>query len=94
MNIVKKYLVGPKKWYNILVLFIIITFLFLLFRFIKTRFIEEQREGFSQNENFVLKLDNEIYDDFYVNQYELLKPPKDELNFVIQSTMPTEESVF
>jgi SAM-dependent methyltransferase len=94
MDIVKKYLVGPKKWYNILILFIIIMLFLIVLRFIKIRYMGEQKEGFAQNENFVLKLNNDIYDVFYVNQYEFLRPPKDELTFVIQSTMPTEDCVF
>lgn len=94
MNIVKKFLTGPKKWYNILILFIIILFILVIIRFIKNIFDEKQKEGFSQNENFILKLNNDIYDDFYVKQYDSLRPSKDELTFVIQSTMPTEESVF
>jgi SAM-dependent methyltransferase len=94
MNIINKYFVGPKKWYNILILFIFVMLLLFLVRFIKKRYMDEQKEGFSQNENFVLKLDNDIYDDFYVNQYETLRPPKDVLTFVIQSTMPSDDSVF
>lgn len=57
-------------------------------------FLDKKKEGFSQNENYVLKINNEIYDEFYAKQYDSIKPSNNELTFVLQSTMPTDDSVF
>lgn len=45
--------------------------LFLLFIFIFKGF-EKKREGFEQNDKFLIKTGPEIYDDFYVNIYDYL----------------------
>jgi SAM-dependent methyltransferase len=56
------------------------------------------QEGFEQNDLFVLKQNQDIYDDFYTEKYDLLmKPDKRalfETDTVIQMTTPTYNSVF
>lgn len=54
-------------------------------------------EGFSQNSRFIAKYDTDIYDDFYVNIYDTIHIPEQQLNSVIKAinmTLPSEYSTF
>jgi SAM-dependent methyltransferase len=56
-------------------------------------------EGFSQSEPYVLKQENNIYDDFYCDRYDSIHVPKhrvgDELLQIIRATQPSvKNSVF
>ena len=56
------------------------------------------QEGFDQSESFVLRENNNIYDNFYSDKYDVLMKPEEraifEINAVIQMTNPSENSVF
>uniref|UniRef100_A0A6C0HJ24 Methyltransferase type 11 domain-containing protein n=1 Tax=viral metagenome TaxID=1070528 RepID=A0A6C0HJ24_9ZZZZ len=57
-----------------------------------------RQEGFEQNDHFVLKQGQDIYDKFYTEKYDLLMKPHEralfEVNSVIEMTEPTHNSVF
>lgn len=82
-----------KVWFRNL---IIIT-LILMGVFIYNRFHKGGQEGFEQKDKFVLKRDDEIYDDFYVEIYEKIHRPDDIydflLDFVHKNTQTSRSSV-
>lgn len=85
------------KLFQLLLLLTIIIVFFLIFKLFRTN--NKNNEGFTQNEKFVLKQNNDIYDDFYVQIYpEIYLPEKKcstEIDVIIKNTMPDEEhSVF
>jgi len=52
-------------------------------------------EGFQQDDRFVAKYDTDIYDDFYINVYDKIHLPKQQLDAVMKSvnmTLPSTES--
>jgi SAM-dependent methyltransferase len=54
-------------------------------------------EGFSQDHRFVAKYDADIYDDFYVNIYDTIHIPKQQLDSIMKAinmTLPSEYSTF
>ena len=82
------------KWVLIFALLIV---LLLLYKNLKPP--EDKKEGFTQKEPFVVKLDNNAIDSFYVELYDTLHGVDDrvnlELSHIIQTTNPdTKNSVF
>jgi len=80
-----------------LVFITIIVLLYLLYKLTKKP--EQKQEGFQQKESFVLKRDQSIYDDFYVEVYDELNETKERTNWevlqTIKMTQPTRKnSVF
>lgn len=57
-----------------------------------------RQEGFEQNDTFVVKQCQDIYDKFYTERYDLIMKPHEralfEINSVIKMTEPTYNSVF
>jgi len=57
-----------------------------------------RQEGFEQNDAFVVKQCEDIYDKFYTEKYDLIMKPQKralfEINSVIEMTKPTYNSVF
>jgi SAM-dependent methyltransferase len=54
-------------------------------------------EGFKQDTPFSAKYDNDVYDDFYVDIYDRLHFPKQQIDIIINivnMTMPTDQSTF
>jgi SAM-dependent methyltransferase len=55
-------------------------------------------EGFTQDEKFVIKTDNDIYDEFYVQIYDKLFKRKEyssfEMDVIFKNTQPTQQSLF
>jgi SAM-dependent methyltransferase len=71
----------------------ILFFLFLLFilRYsISVYWDNEQKEGFVQKESFVLKLENEVYDDFYTSVYDQIFIPLPRIENCINTLLKTE----
>lgn len=82
------------KWVLIFALLIV---LLILYKNLKPP--EDKKEGFTQKEPFVVKLDNDAIDSFYVELYDTLHGVDDrvnlELSHIIQTTNPdTKNSVF
>lgn len=80
------------KW---LIILAIVYFLYMLLR-------KPQRcgrfEGFTQNEKFILKQNENIYDDFYAQIYDTIHLPSQhngfELSTIVKMTEPSRQSVF
>ena len=84
---------GSSVWVNLCIFLILILILITIFK-IKNPY----SEGFSQNERFILKKNEEIYDDFYVNIYDKIHLPYRrvpyELKTIIDTTQPDENNSF
>lgn len=85
-----------KLWFRI---FIIVGIFFLIVIAYNRININKYHEGFEQNERFIGKHENEIYDDFYVELYDKIHQPELQTQFIIEKvinmTMPSKEkSVF
>ena len=80
------------KWLLILV------FMYIIFILLKNFGKSSQQEGFTQQEPFVLKQNDDIYDDFYTQIYDEIHKPilrtDFELNNIVKMTEPTRNSVF
>ena len=59
-------------WINIL---FFLFFLFIIRYYISVYLDNEQTEGFIQKESFVLKMENEVYDEFYTSVYDMIFLP-------------------
>ena len=88
--IYKKSSIWGKIMFFIFIFLIIIT----LFKMIKGH---KLAEGYEQNDNFVFKTDNQIYDSFYTDIYDYLayNNVKDdyEIGEIVNKTQPTSESI-
>lgn len=75
---------------------IIILFLLLMMLVIK-KMMRKEYQGFSQDSMFSLKLDGDIYDDFYANVYDNIHEPlkymNEEYSTIMQRIQPRKESV-
>lgn len=100
-NISKKYIqprYKDKEGFEItmkieVILSNILFFLFLLFivRYYISGYLDnEQKEGFIQKESFVLKLEQQVYDDFYANVYDRILIPLPRIEKCINSLLKTE----
>ena len=77
---------------------IILCILYLLYLFFKKKIDYQPKEAFTQKEKFILKTNEEIYDDFYSKIHEEIHRPQHrvgyELSNIIKTTQPTRNSVF
>lgn len=78
-----------------LVLFLaFIVLIYLLYKRI-TKHRNANNEGFQQNERFILKTENDTYDDFYGEIYDKLMLPEErihyEMNHILQTITPSRE---
>jgi len=86
--------------YEILKVLLILTLIYICFLIYKRYNIYSNRnEGFTQNGPYIIKQNNDIYDDFYVEVYDELHRPihriSHELINVVNTTQPTiRNSVF
>jgi SAM-dependent methyltransferase len=84
-----------KMWLRLLIILAVVLAIVILHN--KTSPPAKQ-EGFEQNDAFVLKQNNDIYDKFYSEKYDLLMKPEKRALFetqtVIEMTKPTHNSVF
>lgn len=81
-----------RKWLRILMAIGIIMLIVMFFQ-------KNEKEGFEQKDNFVLKKSDEIYDDFYSKMYDDIMDCSDrgkfEMTTIINGTLPSKEnSVF
>jgi SAM-dependent methyltransferase len=80
-------------WGKVLILFM----LFILVMVIFKGFNQHKREGFEQSEHFLIKTNNNIYDDFYANIYDYLVFNNIKTNYevgeIINETTPDSESI-
>jgi 2-polyprenyl-3-methyl-5-hydroxy-6-metoxy-1,4-benzoquinol methylase len=73
---------------HIVFLYILIALsLLLCLRYLGENYVtqESKTEGFQQNQDFLLKMNENIYDDFYVNVYDTLYKPKIQSNLEIKN---------
>jgi len=86
---------NKRIWFHLLILLAI---LFIALLFYKRSFSTLQTEGFSQKEAFLVKYEDEIYDDFYANNYDLIHVPgmrvKKEIKAILDNTQANDSSVF
>ena len=84
-----------KIWLKLLILLSIM--LLLLFLYKKTG-NSYRNEGFTQNQNFMLKYNDKIYDDFYAEVYDKINKPHTrtpyEINTIIKMTQVDNKSNF
>jgi SAM-dependent methyltransferase len=85
-----------KMWLRILVILSIVIILILLYKHLYCSQIG--KEGFEQKEKFILKHNENIYDNFYVEIYDKLHKPDiyldDLIDFVHSNTQSSQESIF
>jgi len=85
-------------WFKILVFLTIVFVLNKVFSVYTKDPSLKNREGFEQEKNYIIKQDNEIYDDFYAEIYDDLNSSKErttnELKKVIELTEPDKNSHF
>ena len=71
--------------------------LLLCLRYLGEKYVNHKptSEGFQQNGNFVVKTNDDIYDVFYAEQYDILHKPENrcnlEINHIIRMTQPSKE---
>ena len=77
---------------------ILLTIIYLLYSMLKYVKPNENFEGFTQNERFLMKRGDNVYDEFYSQIHDDIHEPNHrvdfELNQMIQNTEPTKNSVF
>ena len=82
---------GSPSWiYILIVLSIVILILTGLKKFCLRA---KKKEGFSQDEDFVLKQDGESYDTFYVQEYDDLMKTEERLQFEVAHVLKTNPSL-
>lgn len=78
---------------RILTFFIIVVIIFIAYKHLVEPGYKSNIEGFTQGSPYVLKTDEEIYDDFYVAIYDLLYRNEErgvkELRYIIDTTHPS-----
>jgi len=96
MKIVKSITNVYNKISNYGKILLFISILLILIMFFKNIFVKK-REGFIQNEKFVFKENNDIYDDFYSNIYDYLvfsNVKNDyEIGAIVNKTLPDNTSI-
>jgi 2-polyprenyl-3-methyl-5-hydroxy-6-metoxy-1,4-benzoquinol methylase len=85
-----------KMWLRILVILLIVILGITIYKqFYCSQF---GKEGFEQKDKFILKRDENIYDNFYAEIYDKLHKPENQvdyiLNFIDSNTQCSNESVF
>lgn len=81
-------------WFRV---FLIITAAFTITVLYNRYELYDYGEGFEQNESFVLKRNQDIYDPFYLELYDKLHLPENQISIldsVVKMTMPSKKSVF
>ena len=81
------------NWGKVMILFILFILIMLIFKGLK----RNKQEGFEQSDHFLIKTNDEIYDDFYANIYDYLVfndvKTKYEVGEIINKTTPDSESI-
>jgi len=82
------------NWGKILIFIVLLLFVVVIFRNFK---VDKKIEGFEQNDEFLMKTDTDVYDDFYSNIYDYLvynNVKNDyEIGEIINKTEPTSQSL-
>lgn len=82
-------------WLKLIILFSIVFITIYIYKKINPHV---KTEGFSQKESFILKTNNEIYDDFYSEIYDTIHKTYDrvpyEINKIIETTQADDNSIF
>ena len=68
-------------WFRLLIILTIILTIFLLLKNVNTK---SYYEGFEQKEKFILKTNNNIYDDFYIDIYDQLQKTNQRTDVEVQ----------
>jgi len=82
------------NWGKILIFIVLLLFVVVIFRNFK---VDKKIEGFEQNDEFLMKTDTDVYDNFYSNIYDYLvynNVKNDyEIGEIINKTEPTSQSL-
>jgi len=89
------YSKNPQKiWLQILILLALIIVIYSLYKAYHNP--QPTGEGFEQNTKYMLKRNEDIIDDFYIQAYDIVHPPETrleaELNAIVQLTQPSKQS--
>jgi SAM-dependent methyltransferase len=89
------YSKNPNKfWLKILILFGITVLILVIYKLFYTN--NKNKEGFDQNKKYLLKRNDDIADDFFVEVYDVIHPPESrvetQINAILQMTQPSKES--
>lgn len=80
-----------KRWTHILCILAII--FIAIFAYNRTTWSSSSMEGFAQNNPYIVMRDDEIYDEFYVEIYDVIMKPEVrsqfEIETIVKSTFPT-----
>lgn len=83
------------KWKEILFYLALLTIIILTLKYINNYY--DSKEAFSQCSSFSLKTNNDIYDEFYVNIYDILHKTSSNTEYeyysILKTTQPDENSV-
>lgn len=81
------------NWGKVLLLFVLFILVITIFKGFK----QNKKEGFEQSDQFLIKTNEEIYDDFYTDIYDYLVfnniKTKYEVGEIINKSSPSEESI-
>ena len=85
-----------KMWLRIVVIFLFIILGIMVYKHFYISQLD--KEGFEQKEKFVLKRDENIYDNFYAEIYDKLHKPESQVDFILDfihsNTQSSNESIF
>ena len=85
-----------KMWLRMLVILLVIIVCIILYKYLYCS--QLGKEGFEQKDKFVLKRNEQIYDNFYVEIYDKLHKPENQLDYLLKfvhsNTQSSPESIF
>jgi SAM-dependent methyltransferase len=94
INSIGKIYNKSSTWGKIFILFLLLVLIVVIFKGTKST---SKREGFQQNDQFLIKRDGEVYDDFYADIYDYLVfneiKNEFEIGEIVNKTSPSSKSV-
>jgi len=94
INSIGKIYNKSSTWGKIFILFLLLVLIVVIFKGTKSL---SRKEGFQQNDQFLIKRDNEVYDDFYADIYDYLVfneiKNEFEIGEIVNKTSPSSKSV-
>lgn len=94
INSIGKIYNKSSRWGKIFILFLLLVLIVVIFKGTKST---SKREGFQQNDQFLIKRDGEVYDHFYADIYDYLVfneiKNEFEIGEIVNKTSPSSKSV-
>ena len=94
INSIGKIYNKSSTWGKIFILFLLLVLIVVIFKGTKSL---SRKEGFQQNDQFLIKRDGEVYDDFYADIYDYLVfneiKNEFEIGEIVNKTSPSSKSV-